>query len=418
MKELRKKTYLTIFAMLSMILLTVLVLVNVHAYVREEEGVRRNLNILEDRGRRDESKEPRPGAGGQEDAPRDAGLKPRDLENMMVMDYELYTVEVENGEIAGIYSHGNSSEDFDPAAVAGEILIKEKEDCIRTGNLYFSRYSYRYRYMESIVILNDSELSGKLWELLAESLVLLAVLEVLIALISRRITAWITKPAAEAFERQKEFIADASHELKTPLAVIMASADEISSSEGEAQYLENIRYESERMNRLITGLLNLSKLENREDPSSLPEENLSRILEKTCLSYEGVAFEQGVSIETEIEEGLRLKCNRDEIEQMAATVLDNAVRHSYRDTRVRVIAARLKAKNGIEIKVINSGDPIPEEEREKIFERFYRGDQARSRKDNRYGLGLAIARRIARNHNGDIRAHSEGGETVFRIILK
>ena len=192
----------------------------------------------------------------------------------------------------------------------------------------------------------------------------------------------------------------------------------MSAGEEEQQYLENIRYESERMQRLIAGLLNLSKLENGTDPASLKEEDLSRILEKTCLSYEGVAFEQGVSIETEIEEGLRLKCNKDEIEQMAATVLDNAVRHSYRDTTVRVSAVHLKAKNCIEILVINSGDPIPEEDREKIFERFYRGDRARGRQENRYGLGLAIARRIARNHNGDIRAGAEDGKTVFRITLR
>ena len=175
MKELRKKTNLTLIAILSMILLTVLVLVNVRAYVREEEGIERNLNILEERGgMRNDGKERRP---GDDRLPEDSReLRPRDLENMMVMDYELYTVEVENGEIAGIYSHGNSSEDFDAAAAAEELLSKEKEDCIHTGNLYFSRYSYRYRYMESIVILNAQEIRGKLWELLAESLVLLAVL--------------------------------------------------------------------------------------------------------------------------------------------------------------------------------------------------------------------------------------------------
>ena len=425
MNELKRKTNFTLFAILSVILVTVLVLVNVRSYVREEENIRRNLNILEDRGRSfndrfkpDEDREPpadEKGAGNAPE-PENERLKPSDLENMMVMDYELYTVELKDGKIDGIYSHGSESEDFDIKSVAEEIISQGTEDRLYIGNLYFSKYCYRYRHLESIVVLNSKEISRKLISLLLESLGILVLLEAVIFFVSRLITKWITKPAAEAFERQKEFIADASHELKTPLAVIMASADEIKGSEEDAKNLENIRYESDRMSRLIAGLLNLSKLENGTDKTLYTEEDLSRILEKTCLAYEGVAFEQGVSVETEIEEGLTLKCNKEEIEQMAATILDNAVRHSYKDTSVRVKAK--KVKGVINIDVINSGDPIPEEDREKIFERFYRGDKARSRQENRYGLGLAIARRIARNHNGDIKAFSENGETVFSIILK
>ncbi len=426
MNELKRKTNFTLFAILSVILVTVLVLVNVRSYIREEENIRRNLNILEDRGivfggRAMPGENPEPPAdenGGVGIGPgsENERLKPSDLENMMVMDYELYTVELKDGEIDGIYSHGSESEDFDIKSVAEQIISEETFDSLYIGNLYFSKYCYRYRYPESIVILNSKEISRKLLILLLESLGIFVLLETVIFFLSRLITKWITKPAAEAFERQKEFIADASHELKTPLAVIMASADEMKGNEDDAKNLENIRYESDRMSRLIAGLLNLSKLENGTDKTLYKEEDLSRILEKTCLSYEGVAFEQGVSIETEIEEGLTLKCNKEEIEQMAATILDNAVRHSYRNTTVKVKAQ--KAKGIIHIDVINAGDPIPEEDREKIFERFYRGDKARSRQENRYGLGLAIARRIARNHNGDIKAISENGETVFSIILK
>ena len=426
MKELRKKTMLTVFFMLSAILIAVLVFVNVRNYAREEEGIRRSLDILEDRrafrnGRAGEGEGMRPeDALPPEDTqgPEGQRLRPHDLENMMIMDYEIYTAELKDGAIAAIYDHGNASEDFDAARAAEEILSKENSDAMYVGNLYFNGYSYRYRYMESIVILNRSGISRKLLELLLQSLLLFAVLEALIVFASRRITGWITKPAAEAFRRQKEFIADASHELKTPLAVIMASADEMSAAEEDKKKLEDIRYEADRMGRLIAGLLNLSRLENGGDRAAYREEDLSRILEKSCLSYEAVAFERGVSVETGIEEGLRLVCNKEEIEQLAATILDNAVRHAYRDSAVRVSAKRMKGKNGVEILVINRGDPIPEEEREKIFERFYRGDKARSRQENRYGLGLAIARRIARNHNGDIRAYSENGETVFRITLR
>lgn len=104
------------------------------------------------------------------------------------------------------------------------------------------------------------------------------------------------------------------------------------------------------------------------------------------------------------------------MEQMAAILLDNAVRHSYKDSSVKVTAVMNKGL--IDIRIVNTGDPIPEEDKDRIFERFYRGDKSRSRRENNYGLGLAIARRIARNHNGDINAESADGKTVFRVSLK
>ncbi|MBR3103232.1 MAG: HAMP domain-containing histidine kinase [Lachnospiraceae bacterium] len=423
MKELRKKTKWTLIAILSMILLVVLVLMNVRAYQREREDIRRSLGMLDNR-MRPGNPGSNPVMGGTERPPvpgdrtgsQDPAGKPWDMENLMILDHELYIVELQDGAISEIRCLGEASEDFDINAAAAEILAKEKRDGMHAENLYTGGYAYQYRHMDSIVILNLRETAKKLWELIGETFILFVLMEALIVFVAGRITAWITRPAEEAFARQKEFIADASHELKTPLAVIMASADEMQVQEENRKYLENIRYESERMSRLIAGLLKLSKLESGEDTAAYKEENLSRILEKTCLAYEGVAFERNVAVDTDIEEPILFQCNREEIEQMASTILDNAVRHSDPDTTVRMIAK--SRKDSISIQVINTGAPIPAEEEEKIFQRFYRGDKARSREENRYGLGLAIARRIARNHNGDITAHSEGGETVFHIVLR
>lgn len=416
MKELRRKTAFTLILILSLILIAVMVLLNVRTYADQKEEIRRNLDVLENKKEMRE-----PGAVRPIDEPEKYEgwkMKPRDMENVMILDHEIYIVEIKEGEITEVFNSGNTSDDFDVYAAAEEIIAKEEHDRMYAADLYFSNYSYKYDDNESIVIMNNKEIKQKLWTLLAETLLLTVLAEVSIVVLSRIITKWITRPAEEAFERQKEFIADASHELKTPLAVIMASADEIQSPDIDPKYIDNIRYESDRMNRLITGLLNLSRLESGEDIVSFKEEDLSRILEKTCMAYEAVAFEQGVSVQTDIEEGLLCKCNKEEIEQMAATLLDNAVRHSYKDSTVKVLASSGKGKGNIDIQIINSGDPIPKEDEERIFERFYRGDRARNREENRYGLGLAIARRIARNHNGDIKAHSENGETVFRVTLR
>ncbi|MCR5687466.1 MAG: HAMP domain-containing histidine kinase [Lachnospiraceae bacterium] len=411
MKELRKKTCLTILALLSVILAASLVMVNVRSYNREKDGVMRNLNILDDRGAMRRGPEGRPAPEGGKTQP------PRDIENMMVMDYELYTVKLNGGQIEEIVSHGNSSEDFSAKDAAAAIIAGGAMDRQVAGNLYFADFSYRYHYPDSIVILNDSEIKGRLWELLIQSLLIFVLLEAVIVFASLKVTEWIARPAEEAFARQKEFIADASHELKTPLAVIMASADEIPESGDNRKYIENIRYESDRMSRLIAGLLNLSRLEEGGG-SGHKEEDLTLILSKSCLAYEGVAFEKGVTIETDIENGMTLRCCREEIEQMAATLLDNAVRHSYSGTAVKVYAGHVKGKGTVKLSVANTGDPIPEEDAGKIFERFYRGDKARGRDDGHYGLGLAIAKRIAENHGGDIQAYSERGETVFAVTLR
>ncbi len=431
MKELKRKTYLTIFLLLSLILIAVLIFVNVQNYKKEKNDVYRSLDIVDDRmGFRNEQPGFKPDVKPNE-KPVDESVEiqgapdtihenmPGDfknLENMIIMDHELYTAKIENGSITTIISHGNSTDGFDARKIAEKILSENTSDKSFVGNLYFEKYSYRYRINDSVVIVNNADISYDLMELLIKSIFLFIVFEMLIILFSGLLTSWITHPALDAFEKQKEFIADASHELKTPLAVIMASADAMTADDFD-QNLENIRYESDRMSRLIGGLLKLSRLDSGMDKSNFKEENLSLIIEKTCLSYEGVAFEMGISIDTDIDEGISYKCNKDEIEQMSSTILDNAVRHSYKDSVVKVSVKR-KGKNEIIINIINKGDPIPEEDRERIFERFYRGDKSRRRDDDRYGLGLAIARRIARNHGGDILASSGGGETTFRISLK
>ncbi|MCR5250564.1 MAG: HAMP domain-containing histidine kinase [Lachnospiraceae bacterium] len=418
MKELKKKTFLTICGILTVILIISLALINIQNYNRERENIVRILRVFDD----PENPAGRLGPfelqrGKQAPDPGESpAQQPGDF---MIPDHEVYTVYLKDGRIDRIISHGNSSEDFDIEALAGSILQNSASEHESIGNLYFSAYAYLYKAGESLVVINLKELSAKLRRFLLISLLLFVLLEAAVVFLSRLIARWIVFPAAEAFQKQKDFIADASHELKTPLAVILASADELGADgiqeDRKNVYIENIRHESERMNRLILGLLELSRLEDADLKSSYREEDLSRLIEKTALIFEGVAFEQRVGIETDIEDGIRFSCSRDEIEKMLSTILDNAVKHSDPDTAISIRARKNKGR--ITIRITNKGTPIPPEDTERIFERFYRVDKARNRAENRYGLGLAIARTIAANHNGNIRAFSENGETSFEITL-
>ena len=404
MKKLNRKVLLSIFSIISFFIIVGVFIYNYQTYTKEYDNIYRSLNFVNEFNNR-----PNKPYDNNFVRPED-----REFDNMMIMDYEVYTVKVSNGTITRIIEHGNSSSDFNVEEVALSIMEKDKE--LKIGNLYSSKYAYNSLMDNTIVIINTENVSNILRATLIQTILLFAVFEIIIYFISILITKWITKPAEESLKKQKDFIADASHELKTPLAVIIASSDELKEDKKNAKYIENIKYESERMNKLITGLLDLSKLENGVSINTYKEENISRIIEKISLTFEAIAFEHNITIDSIIEENILFKCNKDEIEKLISIIIDNAIKHSYKDSTISVIAS--KEKNNINIEITNTGDPIKPGDEEKIFERFYRADKSRNRDSNRYGLGLAIAKNIVTNHGGTIKAFSKDNITTFKIVLK
>ena len=401
MKELNRKVFNTIFCILSLFIIIVLIFYNVESYKREYDNVKRTLNIFEEKKNHNQLNNyvPEP--------------KEKSTDNMMIMDYEVYTIKLNNNEIDEIISHSNEISNFKIEEIAKNIISKQEE--IKIGNLYNNKYSYNYKG-DTIIIINTNNINNKLLIILFKSLIILLVFEVITYYISKVLTKRITKPASDAFAKQKDFIADASHELKTPLAVIMVSSDELKNDKKNQKYIDNIKYESERMNTLIKSLLDLSKLENGVSISTYKDENISKIIERVCLTFEAVAYEQNIEIKTNIEDNIIFKCSKDEIEKLISIILDNAIKHSYKNSTI--IVNTNKDKNNINIDITNFGDPIASGDEEKIFERFYRADKSRNREANRYGLGLAIAKNIVINHNGVIKANSSDGKTTFKIILK
>ena len=402
MKELNKKVFRTIFLILSLFVVTGVVIYNVMEYKKEYDNIKRNLSFINDRPT-DNPIEPK-----DIPSPRD-----KELDNMMIMDYEVYTIKLNDKKVEKIISHSNNKSDFDVKKISKSIISKDKG--LKLGNLYISNYSYNYD-LDTITIINTKNIRDRLMLTLIESIIILIGFEIVIFFISKALTKRITKPARDAFDKQKDFIADASHELKTPLAVIIASTDELKIDKKNQKYLENIKYESERMNTLIRSLLDLSKLENGVSISNYKEENISKIIEKVSLTFEAIAFEHNIKIDTNIKENITFKCSKEEIEKLISIIIDNAIKHSYENSSI--IVNTTEDKNNIVIEIINSGDPIKSGDEEKIFERFYREDKSRNRDANRYGLGLAIAKNIVINHSGTIKAFSKDGKTYFTIILK
>ncbi|MBQ7445096.1 MAG: HAMP domain-containing histidine kinase [Clostridia bacterium] len=243
-----------------------------------------------------------------------------------------------------------------------------------------------------------------------------------VALISFRLASLSVKPVREAWDSQKRFIADASHELKTPLTVILANNSILELSEKDPnnmQWLESNRYEAERMQKLIEEMLFLAKNDEGGYRLFLGEADISDIAEQTCLSFEPVAFDQSVFIETAIEKDVRITTDSSMVEKVLIVLIDNAVKHSPEGGTV-TLSLEKDAKN-VRLSVHNTGEPIAKDDLPHIFERFYKADTSRvadSAKSG-FGLGLAIAHDIVEKLGGTITAKSSSEEgTTFTVTLK
>lgn len=234
--------------------------------------------------------------------------------------------------------------------------------------------------------------------------------------ISILLARWAVGPVEKAWQQQKQFISDASHELKTPLTVIMSNAELLQlqdyDEESKARFSQNILSMSDQMRYLVESLLELARADRvRQDFTRV---ELSEIVEQAVLSFEPVLFEKGMELESSIDDGIFLKGNVQSLKQVADILLDNAVKYSAPG----VVAVELSqhSRNKCLLTVSNPGEPIPMAELEKIFDRFYRTDKSRSR-DGSFGLGLSIAKTVVKEHGGKIWAKSNETGNCFFVEL-
>ncbi len=228
---------------------------------------------------------------------------------------------------------------------------------------------------------------------------------------------WLVRPVKTTFDKQKLFISNASHELKTPLAVISANVDVLETQTGENKWLGYIRSETTRMSELVNELLCLARLDDKTGhPMVISEFSLTDIFLQTVLPFESTVFEMGKELEVDAQPDLFYKGDESTIKHVLTILLDNAVKYSDEHGK---ISARLYARSSRKIiEVYNTGEGVPKDKLTKIFERFYRQDEARNSKSGGYGLGLAIAKAGVEAHGGKITAKSEYGQwMMFTVTL-
>ena len=228
---------------------------------------------------------------------------------------------------------------------------------------------------------------------------------------------WAVKPVDRAWQQQKQFVSDASHELKTPLTVILSNAELIDGEEGLSedgrQFAKNILVMSRKMRNLTEGLLELSRADNGQVKQHFAPVDLSKLAEESVLPFEPAFYEQGMVLQWHIEEGVRCNGNEQYLRQVVDILLDNARKYSAPGT----VYLELKRQNRqCLLTLFNPGEPIAPEERERIFDRFYRSDRARSQSGS-FGLGLSIAKSIVTEHGGRIWVQSNQNGNQFCVSV-
>lgn len=431
-KKLRARFTFVLTGLLAIVMLGVLAAIFISMYRSEEQNARRVIEFamnIDYSGRWENLPPPR---GNEDIAPKNISERP-DGKNKMQMSAGWITVKL-NGEneIQSIfYSRErffSSSHEMDVQSsfvtdAAEEIISRTSAD---SGTISAGGTSYRYKLRETedgkIIVLFDrtdeiSTLRRLLFILLGIFVLALGVIFLLSLLLSK----WAVIPIEDAWNRQRVFFSNASHELKTPLTVINANLDVITSNPddtvaGQGKWFGYIRCEAEKMSRLINEMLYLSREERTDNPPVMAEVDLSEAAEGACLAMEALAFERGKVICSDIHSGITVNGDREGLVRMINILIDNAVNHSSEHSDINV-SLKKSRKNKVKLTVSNKGTPIPPEELERIFDRYYRTDTSRSSSTGGFGLGLAIAKTVAEKHGGSITAKSDENRTAFTVTL-
>lgn len=341
------------------------------------------------------------------DRPNGASFHPPKLELST-----FYSVAIsKNSQILKVDTADISTLDEDALAeLAQQIIDSGKNSGIESNLIY--RVADKGDYV-LVAFLDNTVMLENAGTLINYTLIFGGIALVLLFFLAQLLAGRIIAPLEESYKRQKQFISDAGHELKTPVAVVNANVELLSREIGENQWLSNIQYENERMSGLILQLLDLARTENVVPPMEMID--LSRLVYGETLPFETVAYESGLCLNSDISENIYIYGNSVQIKQLTSILLNNAIRHSSNGKNVTLTLK--EEKNNAILSVVNDGEEIPPEQRQYLFERFYLTDTARTGEDNHYGLGLAIAKAITNAHKGTINVRCYEGKVEFLVKL-
>ena len=327
----------------------------------------------------------------------------------------------ENGNIASYAGNDKNRSDDDDYKLVNRALDRIGKRGAGAGTLHIGDSSYRYLYRADdagrhhLVLLSRSLELSTLRRLLFIFLFFLVIGLICMFGLSMMLANWTVTPITAAWEKQKQFVADASHELKTPLAVISANTEVILANPGESvanqsKWLTYIQSETMRMSKLITNLLSVARMDNKDSTAHAEPLKLSETVSNVCLVFEPIIYENGKTLNTVIQRHVAMRADEDNMKQLLSILLDNAVLHSVPQAQITVTLSR-DAQGKIRLAVANTAKDIPKEQLSHLFERFYRLDTEGS--PNGSGLGLSIAKSIVHQMGGTLTVTSENQLVTF-----
>ena len=224
------------------------------------------------------------------------------------------------------------------------------------------------------------------------------------------------KPVEESYQKQKHFITNASHDVKTPLTIINAGAEVIELEHGEVEWTKEIKKQTERLTALTDKLVFLSRMDEENQKIEIREFNLSELICEAIEPYENIATSKGFSFSFDCQSDIVYKGNEEMLSQAIALLMDNALKYTNEQGQISI--SLKKTVKGIELRFKNTADSVKEGNNNEIFERFYRSEQSRNSKTGGHGIGLSVVKAIISAHKGKISAYSSDGKSMeFLIVL-
>ena len=280
-------------------------------------------------------------------------------------------------------------------------------------------YIYLVRILKSgntvYIFVNNKEALQNSKQFFIVSIFIFLLSVIVFTIISYYLSRWMIKPSEKAIKNQKIFVANISHDLKTPITIIKANADLIENEVKNKKSIKYIKQETEKLNHLVNEMLTLTRIDNTISKENFKSFNFGDSLFDVVLPFESIAYEKGIRFNINIDEVTDYFGDESNIQKLAEILIDNAMSYTAKGGIVDVDA--YENSKAVTLSVTNTGEPISDEKKVEIFDRFYRESKSRESTGNHYGLGLSIANTIVKKHNGKISIESKNGKNTFTVIL-
>ena len=319
------------------------------------------------------------------------------------------------GEMVAANTHNTRTVDEKKAEKIVSGLYREHKT---EGYYKYRKYRAVNRGENTIYVFVNAKGQLKTCQTLIKNNIFSALVELLILIFPVWLfSGYVVKPVKESYEKQKTFITNAGHEIKTPLTIIDANTDVIELTTGESEWTRSTRNQIKRLSKLTEQLIMLAKLEEFEKLSQTDKVILSDMVTEVCEQFETVAGKHNKQLKADIDPALMIQADADMLERMFSILLDNAVK--YADDGTMIFVSLKKTGKNIVFEIENHAAGMKKGKHDELFERFYRADSSRNSATGGYGIGLSAAKTIAELHKGRITAHSVyDGIIKFQIFLK